>query len=198
MGSLLLSLSFIGVIVLVFTKHYLLGASVMIASFAYYVSLQPTISWLGMTFVFVGLLFLIAELIIPGFGLAGVTGFVLIVLGVSFLHTNWQTALTDLTVATITSAVTLLLLVKLGFSVGSQFVLRVNLPQERQEQNRMATSLLKKQGKTKTPLRPVGIAVFDKQEYEVLSRDFVIEAGVMVEVVKVEHNQIFVAKVKEE
>ena len=198
MGSLLLSLSFIGVIVLVFTKHYLLGASVMIASFTYYVSLQPTVSWLGITLVFVGLLFLIAELIIPGFGLAGVTGFVLMALGVSFLHTNWQTALIDLTVATITSAVTLLLLVKLGFSVGSQFVLRVNLPQERQEQNRMATSLLKKQGKTKTPLRPVGIAVFDKQEYEVLSMDFVIEAGVMVEVVKVEHNQIFVAKVKEE
>ena len=65
-------------------------------------------------------------------------------------------------------------------------------PREAQAVEERLEELVGREGETMTPLRPAGIAVFDKRRVDVVTRGELIDKGVRVRVVKVEGNRVVV------
>ena len=139
---------------------------------------------------------LVVEVFVPGFGLPGISGIVLLVVGIGL---TWSTygAVAGL-------AVTLIALALAGISISvsvksaatgklskSALILNeVTQPVEHEE----AEALTGKEGVTATVLNPVGIAEFDGVRLNVVSEGSYLEKGAKVKVQQVEGNKIIVRK----
>lgn len=143
-----------------------------------------------------GVALLVVEVFVPGFGLPGISGIVLLVIGI-VLTWNTYGPVAGL-------AVTLIALALAGISISisvksaatgklskSALILNeVTQPAEHEE----GDALLGKEGVTDTVLNPVGIAVFDGVRLNVVSEGSYLEKGVKVKVQQVEGNKIIVRK----
>jgi len=151
--------------------------------------------WLLITvFIVIGLVFLVLEiLVIPGIGFAGITGFVLIALGVWQTYANYGPLAGHL-VLTGTFLLTLLALVlslrgktwkriALSTSIDS----KVNLIDK--EKLMVGTA-----GKTISRLAPAGKAVFDGEFYEVMTTGDFIDQKTEIIIEKIDHNKIIVKR----
>ena len=146
-----------------------------------------------------GYVLLVVEMCIPGFGVPGVTGTVLAILGLVVLQ---PTALQALIIVVIYVA---LLCVALAICMHS--VARGRISKSRLVLSDVATRadtpetndlnyFIGKTGTAHTPLRPVGIAEFDGVRLNVVSDCDFIDRGAAVQVKCVEGKRIVVSKIQ--
>ena len=139
---------------------------------------------------------LVVEVFVPGFGLPGISGIVLLVVGIGL---TWNTygAVAGL-------AVTLIALALAGISISmsvksaatgklSKSALILNEVTQTVEHEE-SEALTGKEGVTATVLNPVGIAEFDGVRLNVVSEGSYLEKGTKVKVQQVEGNKIIVRK----
>ena len=143
----------------------------------------------------VGIALLVVEVFMPGFGLPGVSGLILIVIGVVM---TWNTygAVAGL-------AVTLIALALAGISISVSIKSAANGKLSRSalflkdtvasvEQHEENAALVGKAGVTVTVLNPVGFAEFDGVRLNVITEGSYLEKGKPVQVIQVEGNKIIV------
>lgn len=142
----------------------------------------------------VGVGLLAAEIFMPGFGLAGISGIVLLGAGIAITWTTYGAAAGLI--------VTLAALVLIGISVSvsirsaskgkiakSALFLNTEVPPQEHEE---LESFRGKRGVTLTPLNPVGIADFDGVRLNVSSEGGYMEKGKKVRVIQIEGTRIIV------
>lgn len=155
------------------------------------------IPWLAALFFILGFLAMILEiLIIPGFGVAGVAGIILVGWGVMLVATD---------IAHVTSALVLALGVSIILFLGGikvlsryKFWTRFTLPARQQSETgylapqKDLARFMGQTGVALTPLRPAGAAEIDGQRLDVVTMGDFIAMGSKILVVKVEGVRVVV------
>lgn len=145
-----------------------------------------------------GIALLVVEVFMPGFGLPGISGLVLITVGVVMTWNSYG--------AVAGLAVTLIALALAGISISASiksaasgklsrsalFLKDTVAPVEHEE----TEALLGKTGETVTVLNPVGFAEFDGVRLNVISEGSFLEKGKPVQVIQVEGSKIIVRERK--
>lgn len=145
-----------------------------------------------------GVALLVLEVFVPGFGLPGISGLILLTAGIVMTWMHYGTAAG--------LAVTLIALALAGISISvsiksaasgklSKSALILNDVTQSSE-NDEAKAFLGREGVTTTVLNPVGIAEFDGVRLNVLSEDSFLERGCRVKVSKVDGTRIIVREIK--
>lgn len=151
------------------------------------------------TFLYVlGLVLLLIEGMLPGFGIAGITGLVLIITCIVLITNSVFQALL-LVIATI-AIVFLVLIVLYKLGVGGKYLKYVVLgTEQKNEEGYKSTEdysdFLGKKGTVITTLRPSGMVDIDGQKVDVVSEGDFIEKGQNVIVTKIEGSRIIVKKI---
>lgn len=155
---------------------------------------------LSAIFFVLGLLLMIIEIYVPGFGIWGIAGITCFIVGII------------LTADTLLEALILMmiLLAILGtiFSILLHSISKGNLPKNMVLQTAMKSKdgyigtsdmnyFLNKQGLTLTILRPAGTVDFDGVKLDVVAEGEFIPKGAKVEVIKVEGRRIVVRRIDE-
>lgn len=145
-----------------------------------------------------GLVFIVLEVFFPSMGLLGTLAAVSIIGGGVLAYVNDTSGLF---LAYLLVGFVLVPLVLFGAlkifpktPLGRHFTLggpSFN-PKEAQAVEKQLDELVGREGETMTPLRPAGIAVFDRRRVDVVTRGELIDKGVRVKVVKVEGNRVVV------
>lgn len=154
-------------------------------------------------FLCLGIIFLIIEAFISGFGIFGISGTVCLVAGVIFRivdGTTWAQILYLLALLT----VLLIIIFSLGFwSLKSGWLSKtplvqndVAVPTNYSDPELVYGFLIGKIGTIEADCRPVGDANIEGKTYQVLSQEGFIIKGANVIVIKVEGEIIFVKKYK--
>ncbi len=146
----------------------------------------------------VGIALLVVEVFMPGFGLPGVSGLILVAIGVII---TWRTygpvaGLAVTVIALALAGISVSLSVKSAasgrMSRSALFLNDVSGTVDHDD----AAALLGKEGVTATVLNPVGIAEFDGVRLNVLTEGTYLEKGVKVRVTQVEGAKIIVREIK--
>lgn len=146
-----------------------------------------------------GYILLVVEMCIPGFGVPGILGSILSVLGVVAMRPSPLQAMLVVIVYVALLCVALAICLRSaarGRLSKSRLVLNeVSAPQDGGESNDLHY-FIGRTGSAHTPLRPAGIAEFDGVRLSVVSEGDYIEAGTPVRVERVEGNRIVVARMQ--
>ncbi len=143
-----------------------------------------------------GIALAILEMFIPGFGLPGISGIILIVLGIFLQAKTAEEAvlllLIVLAILGIALAVMLLVTKKKSFAK-SPIVLSTTNSAPQTDMN----YFLGREGVVLTPLRPVGVVDFDGVRLDVAAEAEFVKKGEHVRIIKTEGSRIIVRKVGE-
>ncbi|MGE5676424.1 MAG: NfeD family protein [Pseudomonadota bacterium] len=145
-----------------------------------------------------GIVLLMIEAIMPGFGVAGISGVVLVMASIVMISSSFYEAML-LLFGTITVAILLIVaLYKLGY--GKRFVKSMILNTEQKNEKGYVSSkgyekYLGMRGTVSTPLRSAGTVLIDGERIDAVSEAEFIEKGTEVEVTKIEGNRIVVKKI---
>ena len=139
----------------------------------------------------IGVALLVLEVFVPGFGLPGIAGVILVVTGIilTWMHYGVVAGL----------AVTLICLAVAGISISISIksASTLILHEETKEMDHEETeAFLGKEGEALTVLNPAGIAEFDGVRLNVVSEASYLEKGARVKVLAVEGNRIVVREIK--
>lgn len=151
--------------------------------------------------LFVGYVLLVVEMCIPGFGVPGVLGIILAVLGVITLQPTPLQALVVVLVFVVLLCIALTICLRSaarGRLSKSRLVLNEVATRGDTKETNDLNYFIGKVGKAHTPLRPAGIAEFDGVRLSVISEGDFIERDVPVRVEKVSGNRIVVTRIKED
>ncbi|HWR60689.1 MAG TPA: NfeD family protein [Clostridia bacterium] len=146
----------------------------------------------------VGLVLLMIEALMPGFGIAGISGVVLVFASIVMISSSFYEAILFL-VGTIAVAVLLIVaLYRLGY--GKRFVKSMILNTEQKNEQGYVSSkgyekYLGMRGTVITPLRSAGTVLIDGSRIDAVSEAEFIEKDTEVEVIKIEGSRIVVKKV---
>ena len=177
---------------LFFWGHYLVGLA----------------SWTELIIFFLGILLLLLEIfVIPGFGITGVSGIILILTGI-FLSlvkhplaapkAQLAQAFYTLSFAIIITFLGLILLWKFLPHTGLWRRIILSSTETKKEGYQSATSLesyLSKTGRSITPLRPTGRAIIEQKTLDVITEGEFIEKDRSIKVIKVAGNKVIVKEV---
>lgn len=149
--------------------------------------------------ILVGVALLILEVFLPGFGLPGISGMILMLASVVLVWVNYGA------VAGLLVAVAALALAGIAISVSLRSASKGKLSQSALvlpevdmtgiDESAELSELLGKEGMTTTVLRPAGIVEFDGVRLNVVSEGGYIEQGAKVRVDKIQGNRIVVKKI---
>lgn len=200
-GSLLLTLGFVGMVIEILTPGFGFGGTISIIGFGLYFGgniLAGNSNWTSLILFTIGLILLVIEAIVPGFGLPGIGGILFVFLGVVLAVDSVSTALLSLSIAVIVTAIVTIILVKLGFK--SKLIDKVILTSNHTtERGYLSTDnmniYLGKIGISKTELRPTGFIEIEGIKLDALAESGHIQRDAQVKVVKVEGSKIFVRRV---
>lgn len=190
------------------------GAIAVIAACLFFAPhyLYGLVDNLEIILIFIGLLLILLEVfVIPGFGVAGIGGGILVFAGLAFSligqvpteygftvpdFSRLSYALSIVIVATATGLFSSIyfsskFLQNKG-SYGEKFVLNKTQANEKitLENNISFDSLIGKTGVTATPLRPSGKIIIDKKQYDAISSYSFIESGVQIKVTSSSNSQL--------
>jgi membrane-bound ClpP family serine protease len=144
------------------------------------------------TFIIIGLLFLVLEiLVIPGVGVAGVIGFILIAIGVWQAYVGYGV----ITGHIVLSGTFVLTVLTLMISLRSKTWKKLQLAAEIDSRVNVIDSDKIKEGdtgKTISRLAPMGKAIINDEFYEVRTDGSFIDQNIEIVVVKIDRNKIFV------
>jgi len=148
----------------------------------------------------VGFVLVVIEMYVPGFGVPGITGILMLIGGVYFAHPSPLGAV--IMVLVIVALLCIVLSICLhsaanGRLAKSRLVLHdVATKAENAETNDM-NYFIGRTGETRTVLRPAGMAEFDGVKLNVVSDGEYIASGAKVIVARVEGNRIVVREEKD-
>ncbi|HEY4543658.1 MAG TPA: NfeD family protein, partial [Tissierellaceae bacterium] len=145
-----------------------------------------------------GFILLIVEAIVPGFGLPGISGLILVFTGIVMAVESLGIAAISISIAIIVTTIITTLLLKLGFrsklldNVILKSDVRGNANLDGKEN--LKEDLIGSTGITVSILRPAGFIEINSQRYDALSEEGFIQEGSKVIVSKIEGNKIFVRR----
>lgn len=148
--------------------------------------------------VLAGVILLIVEAFMPGFGVPGISGIILLLAGVAMTWYEYGA------MVGLGTTVAVLALVGVAISVSlksassgrlSKSDLILNDTETPSSENADMQLLVGKEGVVKNTLRPVGTAEFDCGKLHVTSDGEYVSEGQKVRIVRVEGTQIFVNKI---
>ncbi len=200
LSSLLLTIAFVGLIIEILTPGFGVGGTISLLGFGLYFAgniLSGSSTWTALALFVLGLILIVIEAIVPGFGLPGISGTILVVVGIVLATDSLSVALISLSIAIIITTIITVILVKLGYR--SKLLDRFILTGEKEKQEsylveRSKASYLNKTGITATELRPSGFINIEDKRIDALSDEGFIPAGVSIEVIRVEGTKIFVRR----
>ena len=148
--------------------------------------------------VLAGVILLIVEAFMPGFGVPGISGIILLLAGVAMTWYEYGAMVGLGTTVAVLALVGVALSVSLkSASSGrlSKSDLILNDTEPPPSENADMQLLVGKEGVVKNTLRPVGTAEFDCGKLHVTSDGEYVSEGQKVRIVRVEGTQIFVNKI---
>jgi membrane-bound ClpP family serine protease len=154
--------------------------------------------WLQAALIIVGMGLVIVEMFFPGFGAPGITGFILLILGVILTAKNVFEALLMIVVIIIILALAFMVIlhsVKKGRLSKTLVLSDVLNKKSGYTGTEDLDVFLDKEGTTVTVLRPAGAAVFDGEKLDVVSEGEFIPEGSKVRVVRVAGRRVVVRKI---
>lgn len=161
-------------------------------------------AWTAALFI-VGLILCAVEMFIPGFGVCGICGSLLVVAGIVLRMVFGGDMLMLLYMVLIALVLFILmfwvfsrLITKSRLSRTAMFHTENSLPEGATAGTKDFSALLNCEGKAETSLHPVGRAKFGTETVDVVARDGYIEQGANVVVVQVEGQRIVVIEKQEE
>lgn len=144
-----------------------------------------------------GIVLLVIEMFVPSFGIVGLIGAAAIIAGVVLASFDTKNALLSLGIAALIAAVVVAFVAYLFRRRGiwNKFILRDELKTEQgYVSHESKEHLFGAVGKSVTPLRPAGTALFWDERVDVVTEGEFIDAGVPVKVIKVEGHRVVVAR----
>ncbi len=150
--------------------------------------------------VLVGVVLLLVEVFMPGFGIPGISGCALLGAGIIMTWIQFG-AKVGLGVTVVLLALLAILISVAMRSVAkgklgkSKFVLNEDMSSEKDESSEDMRSLIGEVGEVSTVLRPVGVAEFECGRLNVMTEGEYIERGAKVIITRVDGTTVFVKKV---
>lgn len=146
----------------------------------------------------IGVVLIIIEMLVPGIGVAGISGAVAIIIGLIAASDTFASALFTLLIIIVTLLIAALIIFKCIFAGkkrGSRLVLNDAIMSGSRSEKlvKEENSLLGKRGFALTALRPSGSASIDGRHYDVLSAYDYIEKGAPIIVCEIRGTSILVA-----
>lgn len=162
-------------------------------------------NWWTAAIFAVGLVFCIIEMCIPGFGVCGISGVILVITGIVLRMIFGGDLLMLLYMVLISLVLFILmfwvfsrLITKSKLAKTALFHADSTVPTGITEGTKNFSALLNAVGVADTPLHPVGKAHFDGESIDVVARDGYISKGAAITVVAVEGQRVVVIENKEE
>jgi len=201
-ATLLITIGIIGIVGEIFTTGFGLLGSIGILSFALYFAgrmFAGHVGW-GILILFVaGLVLLIIEATIPGFGVPGITGIICAFLSIILGSPDPGKSIVSLFVALIISIVVIAVLLK--YAPRNKLFNHIILKDEQKNDTGYVSyihdrnDLIGQEGEAVTFLRPAGTVMIGEKKVDVVSEGEFIEKGTKVKVIAVEGNRVVVRKV---
>jgi len=151
---------------------------------------------MGLILMIVGTGLIVLEMLMPGFGLPGITGGIALIVGILFYAKSLTEALVLLLIVTVVLTALFFVLIR-SVSIGrlsrSSIILR-DAAQDTAGYSAFlkAEDLLGKIGTAISMLRPSGVGDFNGQRLDVVSEGAFIPAGANIKIVRVQGRQIMV------
>lgn len=148
----------------------------------------------------IGYILLVVEMCIPGFGVPGILGSIIAILGLFVMQPSPLQALIVVVIYVALLGIALAICLHSaahGRISKSPFVLNQVATQARTQETDDLAYFIGKTGVVKSTLRPVGVAEFDGVRLNVVSECDFIDAGTPVRVSRVDGKRIIVAEIKE-
>lgn len=202
METLLLTIGFIGIIILILTPLNKTGSVIAVGSLFGYFYYTQADSWMPIILFIVGLVLIVLEAFVPDFGLLGLLGASSMALGIYYTTGDFGIMVRDLSIAVIASVILIIILIRNGYSISNfnQIVLKTSSQKttEREETENKAQIKVGMVGKALTPLRPAGKAIFNDQtpSYDVLSTGGHISSGAKIVIQEIHGTKIVVREKK--
>lgn len=146
-----------------------------------------------------GLLFLLAEIFIPGFGIAGIAGIVLFIVGIILTANTFIEALVMFLILLLILAVVIILVVRSASKgkLSKTLILNDSLSREKGFSGVEDMKVFEgKEGVAISMLRPAGIGSFDGVRLDVVAEGSFIEEGTKIKISEVEGRRIVVQKIE--
>lgn len=148
-----------------------------------------------------GILLLLIEGLMPGFGIAGISGVLCVFVSIFMITSNLFEALLLLIVTIALMALALVIMYKSG--IGSKYMKFLVLKTEQKNEEGYVSAkdykkYLGKQGKTESALRPSGSIIIDDIRIDAVTQGEYIDKDNLVEVIKVEGSSLIVKKINGE
>lgn len=166
-----------------------------------FVEIFTNMSWIAAVLLIVGAIFIVVEVIVPGFGFFGVTGIISVVAGVVVRicqGLNWvQSLVLILLVLGCFLIGTIIMIISARFGILGTTGLFENgstIDKNYNKAEKQIRKLVGKSGKTITTLNLAGKAKINGKIYDVVSINSFIEAGKNIKVVEIKDNSIMVRK----
>lgn len=200
LSSMLLTLGFAGIVSEILTAGFGIGTSISVLAFGLYFGGNMMAGYADLTTLSIfitGIILIFIELIVPGFGLPGISGIILITVGIVLAASSFALSALSITIATLVTIILVYLLFKLGFK--NKSLKKIILDDKLDTEGNFLSSDSKdeysnKEGFALTALRPTGYAEIEGEKVEVISDDGYINGEERIRVVRVEGSRIFVRR----
>ncbi|HNR05412.1 MAG TPA: NfeD family protein [Bacillota bacterium] len=145
-----------------------------------------------------GMVLLMIEALMPGFGVAGISGIVLVLASIVMISSSFFQAILLLVGTTAIAVILVVALYRMGY--GKRFVKSMILnTEQKNEEGYVSTKGYEKylgmRGTVATPLRSAGTVIIDGNKIDAVSEAEFIDKGIEVEVIKIEGGRIVVKRI---
>ena len=145
-----------------------------------------------------GMVLLMIEALMPGFGVAGISGIVLVLASIVMISSSFFQAILLLAGTTAIAVILVVALYRMGY--GKRFVKSMILnTEQKNEEGYVSTKGYEKylgmRGTVATPLRSAGTVIIDGNKIDAVSEAEFIDKGIEVEVIKIEGGRIVVKRI---
>ena len=158
------------------------------------------VPWVAVLAIMFGLLALLLEVFMPGFGVSGIIGIILLVWGVVLFNVDAEVTIKSLVIGLLISIAVFFLLFKWLSSMN--FWQRLTLAKRQQNEDgysasKNMTAYKEKEGIALTPLRPAGVVEIEGERLDVVSEGSFITPGAKIKVVHVDGMRVVVRAVEQ-
>lgn len=201
----LLTLGFTGLVLELYTAGWGIPGTIGLVSLALYFGghlVAGLAGWWVVGLFLLGIfLFLLELLVIPGFGIAGISGIMAVLASIFLASTSSTQALISLAVSLVGTV--LLVAFVLRYMARTRRWQRIILADKLDKEHgfvapRDMQALVGKEGYTLTPLRPTGTVEIEDERWDVISEGGFIPPGTSVKVVRVEGARVLVRPLKDD
>ena len=200
--GLVLIIAFSALIFEALTPGFALGGTVGIISLLIFFASHIFTGAIGTGIVVLfiaGIILILAEVfVIPGFGIAGISGITAVLASLFFIFPNTTIAINVLlAVVLFTLVIAFIMFKKFG---SSRFWRRISLESNSKDyySSTSKKDYLNREGKTLSKLRPAGTIKIDEDRVDAVSEGAFIEKGKRVKVISVSGSRIVVREIAEE